>query len=107
MIPSSSASWIEICERASIAIPPIGWSTSRPPSFIAPTSWAKEIQAAGLTLQGVYGIEGPGWILPDIAERMADAQRREALLRVARMLETESTVVGTSSHLLAVARRPR
>jgi ubiquinone/menaquinone biosynthesis C-methylase UbiE len=75
--------------------------------FHRPDDLAREIEAAGLALKGVFGIEGPGWILPDVAERMADPQRREALLRVARMLETESMVVGTSSHLLAVARRPR
>ena len=71
--------------------------------FHRPDDLAREIEAAGLALKGVFGIEGPGWILPDVAERMADPQRREALLRVARMLETESAVVGTSSHLLAVA----
>jgi hypothetical protein len=49
--------------------------------------------------------EGPGWILPDVAERMADAQRRASLLRVARMLETEPSVLGSSAHLLAVAQR--
>jgi ubiquinone/menaquinone biosynthesis C-methylase UbiE len=74
--------------------------------FHRPDELAKEIQGAGLTLQGVYGIEGPGWILPDIVERMADPQRREVLLRVAGMLESESTVLGTSAHLLAVAQRP-
>ena len=73
--------------------------------FHRPDDLGKEVEAAGLSLKGVYGVEGPGWILPDIAERMADPQRREALLRVAGMLETESTVVGTSSHLLAVAQR--
>jgi ubiquinone/menaquinone biosynthesis C-methylase UbiE len=74
--------------------------------FHRPDELADEIRAAGLTAQGVYGIEGPGWILPDIVERMADPKQRESLLRVARMLETESFVVGTSAHLLAVARRP-
>jgi SAM-dependent methyltransferase len=74
--------------------------------FHRPDDLAKEIEPAGLTLQGVYGIEGPGWILPDVVERMADPQRREALLRVAGMLESESTVLGTSAHLLAVAQRP-
>ena len=75
--------------------------------FHRPDDLANEIEGTGLTLKGVYGIEGPGWILPDIAERMANRQRREALLRVAQMLETESAVVGTSAHLLAVARRPK
>jgi hypothetical protein len=55
-------------------------------------------------LSGVYGVEGPGWTLPDVAERMANPRQRAALLRVARLLETEPAVVGCSAHLLAVAR---
>jgi SAM-dependent methyltransferase len=74
--------------------------------FHRPDELGKEVQAAGLTLQAVYGIEGPGWILPDIADRMADPRRCSTLLRVAQLLETEPTVVGASAHLLAVARRP-
>jgi SAM-dependent methyltransferase len=74
--------------------------------FHRPEELAGEVQAAGLVLDGVYGVEGPGWILPDVAERMADAHRREALLRVARIVETEPSVLGSSAHLLAVAQRP-
>jgi ubiquinone/menaquinone biosynthesis C-methylase UbiE len=74
--------------------------------FHRPEELADEISAAGLSLTGVYGLEGPGWILPDIAERMADPQRRAVLLGVARMLETEPAVLGWSAHLLAVAQRP-
>jgi SAM-dependent methyltransferase len=74
--------------------------------FHHPEELAAEVLAAGLALEGVYGIEGPGWILPDVAERMAHAERRETLLRVARMLETEPLVVGSSAHFLAVAQRP-
>jgi SAM-dependent methyltransferase len=74
--------------------------------FHRPDELAGEVLAAGLALGGVYGVEGPGWILPDVAERMADAHRREALLRVARIVETEPSVLGSSAHLLAVAQRP-
>jgi SAM-dependent methyltransferase len=74
--------------------------------FHRPEELAAEVWAAGLALDGVYGVEGPGWILPDVAERMGDAQRRASLLRVARMLETEPSVLGSSAHLLAVAQRP-
>jgi hypothetical protein len=63
------------------------------------------VRAAGLALKGVYGVEGPGWMLPDVAERLADPERRAGLLGVARMLETEPAMVGGSAHLLAVARR--
>jgi hypothetical protein len=37
---------------------------------------------------------------------MADDRRRAALMDVARMLETDPSVVGTSAHLMLVARRP-
>jgi SAM-dependent methyltransferase len=74
--------------------------------FHRPDELAQEAQAAGLIVLGVYGIEGPGWILPDITERMADDERRAALLEVARMVETEPAMVGSSAHLLLVARRP-
>ena len=74
--------------------------------FHHPEQLAEEIRTAGLTLNGVYGVEGPGWILPDVTERMADPNRRDLLLHVARALETEPFVLGTSAHLLAVARRP-
>jgi SAM-dependent methyltransferase len=74
--------------------------------FHRPDELADEVRAAGLALEGVFGIEGPGWILPDVSERMADPGKRAALLLVAGMLETEWSVIGTSAHLLAIARRP-
>jgi hypothetical protein len=56
-------------------------------------------------LEGVFGLEGPGWILPDIEARMADTAGRASLLEVARMLEREPAILGASAHLLAVGRR--
>lgn len=73
--------------------------------FHRPDELGDEVVAAGLSLTGVFGIEGPGWILPDVAERLADAKRRAGLLEVARMLEVEPAVRGCSAHLLAVAQR--
>jgi SAM-dependent methyltransferase len=74
--------------------------------FHRPDELGDEARGAGLTVMGVYGIEGPGWILPDISERMADPGRRAQLLDVARKLEAEPAMVGSSAHLLAIARRP-
>lgn len=75
--------------------------------FHRPEELAAEVRTAGLVLDGVYGLEGPGWILSDVVERMADPQRRATLLGVARMLESEASVLGSSAHLLAVAQRPK
>jgi SAM-dependent methyltransferase len=75
--------------------------------FHRPDELAVEVRDAGLVLDRVYGIEGPGWILPDVAERMGDARRRATLLQVARMLESEPAMLGSSAHLLALARRPK
>jgi ubiquinone/menaquinone biosynthesis C-methylase UbiE len=74
--------------------------------FHRPDELRQEVAAAGLEIDGLYGVEGPGWILPDLAERWADPGRREAVLQVARALESEPSVIGCSAHLLVVGRKP-
>ena len=74
--------------------------------FHGPGELARELTDAGLTVRGIYGIEGPGWLVSDIAERMQDDRRRTEVLRVARLLESEPSVLGASAHILAVAVRP-
>ena len=71
--------------------------------FHHPEELAAEVEEAGFRLAGVFGVEGPGWLLVD---RWEDEQARENILRVARAVEQEPTVIGTSSHLLAIARKP-
>jgi ubiquinone/menaquinone biosynthesis C-methylase UbiE len=61
-----------------------------------------EVHEAGLGVEGVYGVEGPGWLMRDAWD---DEQTRANVLRVARVLEQEPTTIGVSSHLLVVARR--
>jgi SAM-dependent methyltransferase len=72
--------------------------------FHRPDELCAEVASAGLTVEGLYGIEGPGWLLSDVAERLADPRRRADLLQAARLLEAEPSVLGTSAHLLVVAR---
>jgi ubiquinone/menaquinone biosynthesis C-methylase UbiE len=74
--------------------------------FHHPDELRAEVTDAGLSFEGLYGLEGPGWFLPDIEDRVADPRRRADLLRVARLLEAEPSVIGISAHLLAVARKP-
>jgi SAM-dependent methyltransferase len=68
-----------------------------------PDELRTEVEAAGFGVDGVFGVEGPGWLL---ADRWDDDRAREHILRVARTIEEEPTVVGTSSHLLAIGRKP-
>jgi ubiquinone/menaquinone biosynthesis C-methylase UbiE len=74
--------------------------------FHRPAELRAEVEGAGLSVEGLYGIEGPGWILPDLVERWQDPARRAALLQIARALEAEPAVLGCSAHLLVVGRKP-
>jgi SAM-dependent methyltransferase len=74
--------------------------------FHRPEDLRREVSEAGFDVEGLYGVEGPGWILPDLAERWNDPERREILLRVARALESEPSVIGCSAHLIVVGRKP-
>jgi ubiquinone/menaquinone biosynthesis C-methylase UbiE len=74
--------------------------------FHRPDDLRAEVASAGLTVDGLFGIEGPGWLLADVSARLEDARRRQDLVRVARLFESEPSVIGVSAHLLAVARKP-
>jgi ubiquinone/menaquinone biosynthesis C-methylase UbiE len=74
--------------------------------FHHPDELRAEVLGAGLILDGLYGLEGPGWILPDVTARVADPRRLADLLRVARLFESEPAVLGVSAHLLVAARTP-
>jgi len=85
--------------------------TSRPDYFTTaffhrPEELRDEVNAAGLAVDALYGIEGPSWLLPDFMSRWEDEQQRDRLFDVARMLESEPAMLGSSAHLLIVARKP-
>ncbi|HEX5963296.1 MAG TPA: methyltransferase domain-containing protein [Gemmatimonadales bacterium] len=74
--------------------------------FHRPDELRAEVLGAGLILEGLYGVEGPGWLFSDVTARLADPGRRADLLQVARLLESEPSMLGVSAHLLVVARTP-
>lgn len=72
--------------------------------FHHPDELTDEVVEADLVCEGVFGVEGPGWLFPD---RWELPDQREILLSAARAVENEPTLRGVSSHLLAVGRKPR
>jgi ubiquinone/menaquinone biosynthesis C-methylase UbiE len=73
--------------------------------FHLPEELGQEVTEAGLRLHAVLAVEGPGWMLPDIQERLADPARRDRVLAAIRRVEGAPSLLGASSHLLAVAHR--
>ena len=74
--------------------------------FHRPDELAAEIRNAGFHDASVYGVEGFAWLLPDLRDILADSSQRGDLLALLRSTESESGLLGVSSHLLAVARSP-
>jgi len=60
-----------------------------------------EVTEAGLSPLAVFGVEGPGWLLWRLWDEPGG---REGILRAARSVESERSVLGTSGHLLLIAR---
>ena len=71
--------------------------------FHHPDELSREFEAAELEMEAMFGVEGPGWLLPDLWD---DPAGRENVLHAARAIEREPSLLGLSAHLLAVARRP-
>lgn len=69
--------------------------------FHHPDELLEEISEAHLRFETMFGVEGPGWLL---WERWDVERDRENILRVARAVETERTLMGASPHLLAICR---
>ena len=74
--------------------------------FHLPHELAAEIAQAGFVVRELLGVEGPGWLLPDLESRWSDPGERERLLWAARAVEREPTLLGLSAHLLVVAHHP-
>jgi SAM-dependent methyltransferase len=73
--------------------------------FHHPDELRSEVAEAGFDLIDVYGVEGPCWLLRDFDDWWNDAERRNRLLQIARIVETEASLLGVSAHLMAVGRK--
>jgi ubiquinone/menaquinone biosynthesis C-methylase UbiE len=70
-----------------------------------PDALQSELTEAGFGQTCVLAIEGPAWLLQDLDRQWDDPMLREILLEVVRRTEAEPSLLGASSHLLAVGRK--
>ena len=73
--------------------------------FHRPGELSREFLAAGFHVLEVVAIEGPGWLARDFDELWGDAHQRERLLAAVRKVEREPSVLGASSHIMAIGRK--
>ena len=73
--------------------------------FHHPDELEQELAEAGFEVSGVYGVEGPCWMLHDFDAWWGNQGHRELLLHIARTLEGEPSLLGVNAHLVAVGRK--
>jgi ubiquinone/menaquinone biosynthesis C-methylase UbiE len=87
------------------------WNDTNNPAYFTtaflhhPFELKTEIEAAGFQVLKLLGVEGPGWLLPNFEEHWADPAKRARLLAYMRAIEDETTLLGVSAHLMAVAKK--
>jgi len=74
--------------------------------FHRPEELEEEITAAGFDLEKTIGLEGPTWLLGNFDELWADETKRKDLLTFLKLVESETSIIGVSAHILAVANAP-
>jgi SAM-dependent methyltransferase len=82
-----------------------GWFTSA--YFHHPAQPAAEAAGAGLVVERLAAVESPLWMTgPRLDEILADPAMTGLLLELLRSVEEEPSLLGASSHMVTVARRP-
>lgn len=69
-----------------------------------PSEFRDEVIASGLAVESLVSVEGIGFALGDLGERLADPAERSRLLDMLRAVESVPELLGVGPHLLATAR---
>jgi hypothetical protein len=69
--------------------------------FHRPDEFQDEILKAGFFLKGLLGLEGPFWLLKEFDDIWSTHEGRTHILRLAKKLGGEPSLLGASAHLLA------
>ena len=73
--------------------------------FHKPGELSRELLAARFQVVKLAAIEGPGWIARDFDRLWNDPQQRERLLEIVRKVESEPSILGATSHIMAIGRK--
>jgi ubiquinone/menaquinone biosynthesis C-methylase UbiE len=73
--------------------------------FHRPDELVREFLDAGFQDVEAIAIEGPGWLARDFDRLWNDPEQRERLLAAIREVEREPSILGATSHLMAIARK--
>jgi ubiquinone/menaquinone biosynthesis C-methylase UbiE len=73
--------------------------------FHEPDQIEREFVDAGLAFESLVAVEGPAWILTNLADRMRDSDKRTQLLELLRTIEHERSLLAMSAHLIGIGRK--
>lgn len=73
--------------------------------FHHPEELKLEVEEAGFHCEKTLPIEGPIWLLQNFEDHWDNPERRKQLLDVLQWIETESTLLGVSAHIMVIARK--
>lgn len=73
--------------------------------FHKPKELREELETAKFCDVDLRGVIGPCWIIRNLDEAWKDKEKREAIMRVVRLLEKEESLLGFSTHFLSISRK--
>jgi ubiquinone/menaquinone biosynthesis C-methylase UbiE len=73
--------------------------------FHLPLDLRSEVEQAGFTVETLSAIEGPAWLLPDLADWLGEAKQRDLLMTLLDQIASHESLIGVSDHLMVVGRK--
>lgn len=70
--------------------------------FHTPEEISQELEGNGYTSVKCFSIDGFGWLLPKIDDKLKDEKYTKLLFDTLRQTETERSLIGISAHLLTI-----
>lgn len=70
-----------------------------------PGELSRELLGAGFQVVSILPIEGPGWLARDFERLWSDPIQRDRLLAAIRKVEREPSILGATSHIMAIGRK--